>query len=73
MNVAGEGTVDMDMLLHGGARRSCTLNKVLWLPELAYNLVSVPRATDAGKSVEFNDSSCKFRNQAGDVIAVGLI
>ena len=72
LNVAGEGTVDMDMLLDGGARKSCTLNKVLWVPELAYNLVSVPQATDAGKDVEFDNSRCEFRNESGDLIAVGL-
>ena len=42
------------------------------MPELAYNLVSVPQATDAGKDVEFDNSRCEFQNESGDLIAVGL-
>ena len=39
LKVAGEGTVDM--LLDDGTRRSCALKKVLYVPKLAYNLVSL--------------------------------
>ena len=38
LEVAGEGTVDMDMLLDDETR-SCMLKKVLYVPMLAYNLV----------------------------------
>ena len=48
--------VAMDMLLNDGSRRGCALKKVLYVPELAYNLVSVLRAAEAGKSVYFDDS-----------------
>ena len=71
LKVAGEGTVDLDMLLDDGTRRSCALKKVLYVPKLAYNLVSVPRAGDAGKTVHFDDSSCEFRNEKDEVIAIG--
>ena len=71
LEVAGEGTVDMDMLLDDETRRSCTLKKVLYVPKLAYNLVSVPRAGDAKKTVHFDNSSCEFRNEKDEVIALG--
>ena len=41
LEVAGEGTIDMEMLLTDGNSRGCALQKVLYVPELAYNLVSV--------------------------------
>ena len=56
LEVAGEGTVDMEMLLTDGNSRGCTLR---YIPELAYNLVSVPKATEAGK---FYNTSCEFVN-----------
>ena len=72
LNVAGEGTVDMDMLLSDGTRRGCALNRVLYVPELAYNLVSVSRAAEAGKTAHFDDSGCEFRNEEGETIALGV-
>ena len=66
-----EGTVDVDMVLSDGTRRGCALKKVLYVPGLAYNLVSVSKAADAGKTVHFDDSVCEFQNESGEVIAVG--
>ena len=71
LKVAGEGTIDMDMLLDDGVTRGCALNRVLYVPELAYNLVSVSRAAESGKTVHFDDSGCEFRDQHGEVIALG--
>ena len=71
LDITGEGTVDVDMLLDDGTRRSCRLKKVLYVPKLAYNLVSVPRAGDAEKTVHFDNSSCEFHNKEGGVIALG--
>ena len=71
LDVKGEGTIDMEMILQDGTRRVCVLNNVLYVPNLAYNLVSVSRATDAGKTVDFDDSTCEFRNEEDEVIAFG--
>jgi len=71
LDVAGEGTVDMDMLLNDGIRRGCSLMNVLYVPSLAYNLVSVSRAAVAGKIVDFDDSGCEFRNEKGETVALG--
>ena len=72
LDVAGEGTVDMDMILRDGTRRGCALKKVLYVPELAYNLISVVRAGEAGKTVCFDELGCEFRNDRGDTIALGV-
>ena len=72
LDVAGEGTVNMDVLLDDGVKGGCTLKKVLYIPELAYNLTSVTRAAEAGKAVHFDDSGCEFRNDCGQVIALGV-
>ena len=53
LNIAGEGTVYRDMILTDGTRRVCAVQNVLYFPELSYNLVSVSRVADAGKTVHF--------------------
>ena len=69
LEVAGEGTVDMEMLLTDGNSRGCALQKVLYIPELAYNLVSVLKATEAGKTVKFYNTSCEFVNSSDEIVA----
>ena len=71
LEVAGEGTVHIDMVLSDGSKRGCALRKVLYVPKLAYNLISVSRSAQSGKSVSFDDSGCEFVNQAGETTAVG--
>jgi len=59
------------MVLSDGTKKGCVLKKVLYVPKLAYNLVSVSKAADAGKTVQFDGSMCVFRNNDGEIIAVG--
>ena len=49
----------------------CAEEGAVYVPGLAYNLVSVSKAADAGKTVHFDDSVCEFQNKSGEVIAVG--
>ena len=63
------GTVELDMLLPDGSSRKCSLQKVLYVPKLAYNLVSVSRATEAGKSVTFSKGGCEFSDDSGQTTA----
>ena len=63
LEVVGEGTVDLEMPLTDGSNRGCALQKVLYVPKLAYNLVSVSKATEAGKTVQFNCSGYKLLNK----------
>ena len=57
LQVAGQGTILLNMILTDGTNRWCSLKGALHVPQLAYNLVSVSRATEAGKTVHNN---CEF-------------
>ena len=72
LDVIGQGTVSMDMVLGNGGRRRCILKKVLYVSKLDYNLISVSRAVQSGKSVLFNDSGCEFVNESSETMAVGV-
>ena len=69
LEAVGEGTVDMEMLLPNGGSRMCALKNVLYIPKLAYNLVSVSKAAQMGKTIEFYNSSCEFVNSSNETIA----
>ena len=69
LEVKSVGTVELEMLLPDGSSRSCSLQKVLYVPELAYNLVSVSRATEARKRVTFSKNGCEFSNEHGQITA----
>ena len=69
LEVKSVGTVELDMLLPDGSSRKCSLQKVLYVPKLAYNLVSVSRATEAGKSVTFSKGGCEFSDHSGQTTA----
>jgi hypothetical protein len=58
----------MEMLLIDGSSRGCALKNVLYVPELAYNLVSVLKATEAGKTVKFHNTWCEFVNESDETI-----
>ena len=66
LQTKGQGTVDLEMFLADGASRRCDLKNVLYVPELEYNLLSVSRAAEAGKTVKFNSSGCEFTNEHGE-------
>ena len=69
VDAKGEGTVPMEMLMPNGTTNGCDLVKVLYVPELACNLLSVPRATEAGKNVKFDETSCEFVNKKNQKVA----
>ena len=49
--------------------RDVLCKKVLYVPKLAYNLVSVSRATEARKVVTFSKAGCEFSDDHGQVTA----
>ena len=69
VDAKGEGTVPMEMFMPDGTTKECDLMKVLYVPDLAYNLLSVPRATEAGKTVKFDKTSCEFINKKNQRVA----
>ena len=56
LQVDGQGTILLDLILNGINRR-CALKGVLHVPELAHNLVSGSRATQARKTIHFYENS----------------
>ena len=55
-----------------GKTRQCQLYNVLYVPKLSYNLLSVSKATEAGKRVEFHSTDCQIVDQEGKTVAIGV-
>lgn len=64
LGATGKGDVTLMMNMADG-KSKCTLRDVLYVPNLAYNLFSVSKATEAGKSTEFDKTGCSVREGAG--------
>lgn len=61
LQATGRGNIPLKMNLLGGKSRHCRLYDVLHVPELSYNLLSVSKAAENGKTTEFNVSGCRQR------------
>ena len=70
LEATGEGIVQVKMKLPDGNCRRCNLRKVLFVPNLAYNLLSVSKAAEAGKTTQFDERGCQILTNDGKVIAV---
>lgn len=60
----------LKLVVNNGKTRRSRLHNVLYVPELAYNLISVSKTTKAEKHVKFHDDECKFLDEK-KVIATG--
>ena len=58
LTAIGRGKVVLDMVLPNGELKSCKLHDVLYVPKLTYNLISVTRASQTGKTVKFTKHAC---------------
>ena len=65
----GRGEVVLDCLLPNGESKLCTLHDVLYVPKLAYNLLSVAKASQRNKIVKFTKSACYVLNKNHKLIA----
>ena len=54
----GQADIILDLKFPSGNLVKCKLKNVLYVPELAHNLISVSQITRDGKVVKFYDSSC---------------
>lgn len=61
LKATGRGKVTLRMNLPMG-KLKCTLSDVLLVPKLAYNLFSVSKATEAGKTTEFGETTCRVKD-----------
>ena len=64
---AGSGTVKVKLTQRDGSYRDCTLHDVLYVPDLSFNLLSIAKATEYGKVLTFNESTCNIISE-GDVV-----
>ena len=64
VKVIGEGMINLKIELEYGKVRKCRLLRVLHVPDLAYNLLSVSKATsrETGDEVEFFNDGCNIIN-----------
>jgi hypothetical protein len=69
LGATAEGTVTLKLLLPDGSSQRCNLQNVLYVPKLSYNLLSVSKASEAGKMTKFNSSGCKIVNRHKKVVA----
>ena len=65
----GHGTVTLTINEHDSSTSKCHLLNVLYVPSLSYNLLSVSKAAENGKTTEFDKEGCKLRSSSGRIIA----
>ena len=70
LEATGEGIVQIQMKLPNGTIRRCNLRNVLFVPKLAYNLISVSKAAEAGKTIRFDGSGCQILGDDMKITAI---
>ena len=71
LQAAGRGNVVLRMRLPHGKTRECTLHDVLFVPDLAYNLLSVTSAAKKNKVTTFSETKCEIRDAKSRLVASG--
>ena len=61
LQAAGRGDVVLRVKLPRGKIEECTLHDVLYVPDLAYNLLSVPAAAKKNKVTTFSELKCEIK------------
>ena len=69
LTATGKGKVILEMMLPNGESKSCTLHDVLYVPKLAYNLISVTKASQNGKVVKFTKSASYILDKNHKMVA----
>ena len=65
------GTVNLNAKLSKNRVKMCRLINVLYVPKLAYNLLSVPQLTKEGKKTTFSEEKCDIFSNEGELLMVG--
>ena len=71
LTAVGEGTVSLKVNLPNNKVENRTLEKVLYVPDLAHNLISISQVTLGGKITKFYGHSCKIFSKENKLLAVG--
>ena len=69
LEAIGRGVVPLEMKLPNSSSQRCKLQDVLYVPALLYNLLSVAKAAENGKVIEFNDSGCDIVGSGRRLVA----
>ena len=64
------GDIIVNVNLPNGGSRRCTLKDVLYVPNLAFNLLSVSKLTKNNYSIVFRDNKCNILNKNEELMAV---
>lgn len=70
VEATGTGIVTLKLKLPGGGSIIGSLKDVLYVPKLTYNLLSVPKVTEAGKRVTFDELQGYIHDNQGELVAV---
>ena len=70
LQAVGRVNVTLTMNLPKG-KKTCTLNDVLLVQDLAYNLLSITSAAKKGKVTIFTEMKCEIRDSKSKLIAFG--
>ena len=71
LKVAGEGTVLVKVLSESRKPITLTMNRVLHVPEMSCNLMSVRQIAENGFSINFKDQQCRISDKRGRLVAKG--
>ena len=72
LNAVGEGVILLRTRLPNGKVKKCKLWDVLYIPALAYNLLSVLKAVEKGNTVTFSDNECQILKADHQMIVKGV-
>ena len=70
LEAVGTGVVELKLKLPGGQSKIGRLDEVLYVPTLAYNLLSVPKVTEAGKTVKFGETQGELIGSQGEIVGI---
>ena len=69
---AGEGIVKLKVHRSDGREVTLKLHRVLHVPEMYVNLLSVKDVTDRGFCLMFTENSCQILTEHGTIVAEGV-
>ena len=69
LETTGRGIVVLEMKLPQGKCMKCKLCDVLYVPMLSYNLLSVSKVTEFGKTISFRDDSSQITSVNQKMVA----
>ncbi len=70
--IVGKGTVQVQIMVNGSPR-TCILSGAMHVPDLGYNLVSVPTLDKKGLHTTFGDLKCHVTDQNDRLLASGTL